>query len=102
MIIDTHAHVTGPMRIYEYFRGLSATTGPGTRPGKLTVSDDELEASLTPHLDEVSGVGTDVQILAPRPWAVPTGDRRQNIVMHITQEINDIVARSVQLHPDCF
>jgi 4-oxalmesaconate hydratase len=102
MIIDTHAHVTGPMRIYEYFRGLSGTSGPGARPAKLAVPDDELEASLAPHLAEVGGVQTDLQIIGPRPWAVPTGDRRQSIVMHITQEINNVVARSVKLHPDRF
>jgi len=33
---------------------------------------------------------------------VPTGDRRQSLVMHITQEINNIVACSVRLHPDRF
>lgn len=102
MIIDTHAHITGPMSIYGYFRGLSGTTGPGTRPGKLEVSDEQLEESLLPHLSEVGGVGTDLQIAGPRPWAIPTGDRRLSLVMHITQEINNLIARAVKLHPDRF
>lgn len=90
------------MRVYEYFRGLTGTSGPGTRPQKLDISDDELEQSLLPHLEEVGGVHTDLQITGPRPWAIPTGDRRQALIMHITQQVNDIIASSVRLHPDRF
>jgi 4-oxalmesaconate hydratase len=102
MIIDTHAHVTGPMEIYEYFRGFSGTSGGGSRPGKFEMTDEQIEASLVEHLEEVGGVGTDLQIIGPRPWAVPTGDRRQALVMHITQQINDMIARCAKLHPDRF
>ena len=102
MIIDTHAHVTGPMEMYEYFRGLAGTSGGGSRPKPPQISDDRLEESLKDHLDEVAGVGTDLQLIAPRPWAVPTGDRREPLVMQIAQSINDMIARSVKLHPDRF
>ncbi|MPZ47843.1 MAG: amidohydrolase family protein [Dehalococcoidia bacterium] len=102
MIIDTHAHVTGPMELYEYFRGLSGTSGGGGRGKPPVISDDRLEESIKDHLDEVGGVGTDVQLIAPRPWAVPTGDRREGVVMQVAQGINDMVARCVKLHPDRF
>ena len=32
MIIDSHAHVTGPMELYEYFRGFTNVSGPGAGP----------------------------------------------------------------------
>ena len=35
-------------------------------------------------------------------WAVPTGDRRENLVLQITQSVNDMIARSVKLHPERF
>ena len=102
MIIDTHAHVTGPMAMYEYFRGLSCTSGAAGRLGKFELSDEALEESLTDHLKEVGGVGTELQLVSPRPWAVPTGDRREALVMGITQQVNDMIARCVKLHPGRF
>ena len=102
MIIDAHAHVSGPMEMYEYFRGLSGTSGAGARVGRFDMSDERLEESLQDHLREVGGVGTDLQLASPRPWAIPTGDRREALVMSITQQVNDMIARVVKLHPDRF
>jgi 4-oxalmesaconate hydratase len=101
MIIDTHAHITGPTEMYEYFRGLSGTSGP-SRVQRFQVSDERLEQSLQGHLAEVGEVGTDLQLVSPRPWAIPTGDRRESLVVEVTQQVNDMVARSVKLHPDRF
>jgi predicted TIM-barrel fold metal-dependent hydrolase len=102
LIIDTHAHVTGPMEMYEYFRGLAGTSGAGVRMRTFEYSDERLEEALQPHLAEVGEVGTDLQLICPRPWAVPTGDRRETLVMTVTQQVNDMVARAVKLHPDRF
>jgi OH-DDVA meta-cleavage compound hydrolase len=103
MIIDAHAHVTGPMEMYEYFRGYTNVHGPVVRGlRRYSIPDDQLEAALAPHLDEVTGVGTNVQLIAPRPWAVPTAERRVGLVMTITQSVNDMIAQSVKLHPDRF
>ena len=102
MLIDAHAHVTGPSELYSYFGVLAGRSGPpaGVKPPEL--SDERVEESLKPHLDEVAGVGTDLQVVSPRPWAIPTGDRREGVVLRITQEINDFIARCVKLHPDRF
>ena len=102
MIIDAHAHVTGPMELYAYFRALAGGSGPGAKLSPPEISDDRIEESLKDHLAEVGGVGTDLQLISPRPWAVPTGDRRESLVMHVTQQVNDMVARCVKLHPDRF
>ncbi|MSQ24124.1 MAG: amidohydrolase [Chloroflexi bacterium] len=102
MIIDTHAHISGPMEMYEYFRGLAGTSGGGAAVGKFAFSDERLEESLKDHMVEVSGAGTDLQLVCPRPWAVPTGDRRAPLILEVTRQVNDMVARSVKLHPDRF
>lgn len=101
MIVDVHAHVSGPPGLYAYFRELQASLGP-MRPQAPVFSDEELEASLTAHLTEVGGVGTDVQLVSPRPWAIPTAERREAVVMQITRTVNDMLARAVRLHPDRF
>ncbi len=103
MIIDSHAHITGPNELYEYFRGftnVSGAAGRGIR--RYPIPDDLLEQSIKSHLSEVEGVGTDLQLIAPRPWAVPTAERRIGIVVSITQQVNDMVAQCVRLHPDRF
>lgn len=103
MIIDSHAHVTGPMEMYEFFRGYTNVSGPvGRGLHKFSISDDRLEEALKPHLDEVLGVGTELQLIAPRPWAIPTADRRVSLIMTITQSVNDMIAQSAKLHPDRF
>ena len=101
MNIDAHAHITGPMELYNYFRGLTGGSGQA-RLTPPDFSDERLEESLQAHIAEVSDVGTDLQIVSPRPWAVPTGDRRENLVLQITQSVNDMIARSVKLHPERF
>jgi 4-oxalmesaconate hydratase len=99
MLIDTHAHITGPPGLYAYFRELSASTGP-FRPKASEFSDEQIEESIAPHLEEVGGVGTDLQLVSPRPWAFPTAERREAVVMHMASATNDMIARCVRLHPD--
>src|SRR5215213_11226548 len=101
MIIDTHAHVTGPAELYAFSRELQAAQGP-FRPTRPDLPDELIAQSLTGHIDEVDSVGTELQLVSPRPWAVPTGDRREALVMTVTQQVNDMIARAVKLHPDRF
>ena len=86
VIIDAHAHITGPMELYQYFRQLTGGSGPA-RIAAVEYSDERLEETLAPHLAEIATVGTDLQLVSPRPWAVPTGDRREAIVLQITARL---------------
>ena len=102
MIIDTHAHISGPPEMYDYFRRLTATTGPAPRLQRPNLSDEVIEASIKDHLAEVEGVGTNLQLICPRPWAFPTMERREALVLNMAQTTNDMIARCVALHPDSF
>jgi len=103
VIIDSHAHVTGPAELYEYFRGFTNVSGPAARGfGRFSISDERLEESLADHLTEVEGVGTELQLIVARPWAIPTAERRSALVMGIAQQLNDMIAQSVRLHSDRF
>jgi len=101
VIIDVHAHVTGPAELYAYFRELQASLGP-MRPKPPVFSDEQIDASLADHLSEVKAVGTDLQLVSPRPWAIPTAERREAVVHEITRQVNDMLGRVVKLHPDRF
>ena len=57
MNIDAHAHITGPMELYNYFRGLTGGSGQA-RLTPPDFSDERLEESLQAHIAEVSDVGT--------------------------------------------
>lgn len=99
MIIDAHAHISGPMRVWEHFREL-AGMAPGFKPAPLNLTDDEIQESLRDQLSGSAAVGTDMQFVVGRPWAIPTAFRRESAVMYITQQVNDMFARCVQLNPD--
>jgi predicted TIM-barrel fold metal-dependent hydrolase len=101
MIIDTHAHVTGPATLYEFSRELQAAQGP-FRPKRPEITDKMIEDCMQGHLGEVGGVGTDLQLASPRPWAIPTGDRREQVVEAITRAANDMIARATELFPGRF
>ena len=101
MIIDAHAHITGPLQIWEHFREV-AGMAPGIPPTPIQISDQQLQDSLVDHLEAVSAVGTDLQFVVGRPWAIPTALRRESTVLYITQQVNDMFARCVNLHPDRF
>ena len=102
MIIDTHAHISGPTEMYDYFRRLTATTGPAPRVQPPDLSDELIESSIKDHLAEVEGVGTNLQLIGPRPWAFPTMERREALVVTMAQTTNDMIARCVALHPGSF
>jgi predicted TIM-barrel fold metal-dependent hydrolase len=101
MIIDTHAHVTGPAELYAFSRELQAAQGP-FRPTRPDLPDELIAQSLTGHIDEVDSVGTELQLVSPRPWAVPTGDRREAVVEAVTRAANDMIGRATQLFPERF
>ena len=82
MNIDAHAHITGPLELYAHFRSISSNSGPAPRPKLPEFSDELMEASLKGHLAEVADVGTDLQLVSPRPWAIPTGDRRESCLVY--------------------
>jgi predicted TIM-barrel fold metal-dependent hydrolase len=103
MIIDIHARVAAPVEFYEYFRGFINVSGPAGRAmTHFPLSDERLEETLKGHLAEVAAVGTDLQCIAAESSAIPSAERRAALVMNITRQLNDMVARCVKLHPDRF
>ena len=107
MIIDIHAHFTAPEKLFAYKANLLASRGRSR--GVVKLSDDEITAALnkpvhggTSHLAQLIEVGTDVQIISPRPYQLMHSEKPEQVVHNFTQSCNNLTARQCELFPDKF
>ena len=100
MIIDCHAHVSAPVELWAYKAGLRSHRGAHGR-GKVNVSDEQIryaveehkEAFPHPHLPYIDKVGTDVQLVSPRPFQLMHSEKPAKLVKWIHEEVNNIIHR---------
>jgi len=107
MIIDCHAHVSGPKAYWAYKAGL--VSHRGSHNGGLTLSDQEILAAwnakeMAPvgHLDHMQKCQIDVQFISPRPFQMMHSEKPAKIVHGWTAVTNDLIRRSCELMPDKF
>ena len=109
MIIDCHAHVSAPVELWAYKAGLLSHRGAHGR-GKVNVSDEQIryaveehkEAFPHPHLPYIDKVGTDMQLVSPRPFQLMHSEKPAKLVQWFHEEVNNIIYRETQLYPDRF
>ena len=109
MIIDCHAHVSAPVELWAYKAGLLSHRGAHGR-GKVNVSDEQIryaveehkEAFPHPHLPYIDKVGTDMQLISPRPFQLMHSEIPAKLVQWFHEEVNNIIHRETQLYPDRF
>lgn len=100
MIIDAHAHVVAPDSLYAYRANLMADGGYYI--GQPKINDDALAASAQSNIETMDGVGTDVQLLSPRPYYQGHSMQPSRLVHAWIRANNDVIARTVELHPTRF
>jgi OH-DDVA meta-cleavage compound hydrolase len=108
MVIDCHGHVSAPAELWVYKAHLLSHRGEHGR--RMTeVTDDEIlhyankkEMAPCGHLDMLDRVGTDLQLLSPRPFQMMHSAKPGFLVHWFTEETNNIIARTVKLLPDRF
>jgi predicted TIM-barrel fold metal-dependent hydrolase len=100
MIIDAHAHLVAPDGLYA-FRALLLADG-GYHAGAPKVSDDALAEAAAGNVAIMDSVGTDLQLLSPRPYHLGSSMQPPRLVDPWIRANNDMVARTVALHPDRF
>lgn len=101
MIIDSHGHTTLPPEVFEYQAKLVASRGyPILKPP--SVSDEVLKRSMDKHVRTLEDVGTDLQLLSPRPYHAMHSVGPSRIVHMWTSYVNDIIARQISLYPGKF
>lgn len=102
MIIDAHAHLVAPHSFYAHRSNLLVSGGQYGDPFRARVSDEELEQSAASNIALMDEVGTDVQLLSPRPFLTVNGTARWEDILAWTMDNNDLIARTVKLYPDRF
>ena len=100
MIIDAHAHLVAPEVFYAYKARLQSNGGH--HKGSAGISDDELAASAAKNVKLMDEVGTDVQLLSPRPFHLMTSEKPARSVHWWVEANNDLIARTVAMHPSRF
>jgi len=75
---------------------------PGVVPVPPRLSDEEIYESVREQVETVGSMGIGLSVVVGRPTAVPTALQRESTVMYITQQVNDLFARCVQLFPGRF
>jgi len=98
MIIDSHGHISPPAAAYQYHSGL--VSGRGTAPAFIpppALSDDDLLPSLKRHLSALDAVGTDVQLISPRPFAMLHSLRPRTVSRVWNTWVNDLIARHCEM-----
>ncbi|MBV8083568.1 MAG: amidohydrolase [Chloroflexi bacterium] len=102
LIIDAHAHATPPNDLLAFNYRLTMSPPRYRGRARPQVSDDSIAATLQDHIRDVDAVGTDVQLISPRPWAFPTSIADQAAVETMCTASNDVIARTVKLFPARF
>ena len=108
MIIDCHGHLSPPSELWAYKASLMSHRGEhGRRMDPLTDEQileaaNKIEMAPCGHLDMLDRVGTDMQLLSPRPFQMMHSAKPARLVHWFTEETNNLIARSVQLMPDRF
>lgn len=101
MIIDIHAHLVAPPKLYAFRSNLQASGGAHGSESS-NINDDELAECATSNVEIMDSVGTDVQLLSARPYQLMHSEQPAQIVRTWVAENNDLIARTVALYPDRF
>src|ERR1700719_225327 len=107
MIIDSHGHVTAPEKLYVYKANILSHRGAHGR-GSHGASDQEIKDALnspvfggTSHLEQLKEVGTDMQLISPRPYQMMHSEEPK-VVRWFIEETNDIIYKQTKFYPNVF
>lgn len=100
MIIDTHAHSIFPQAINAYVADLVASRANPTSGPRQPITDEMLEAPMKKHIENMDAVGTDWQIISPRPFMLMHSIEPPKVTEVWTKFNNDQIARQVKMFPN--
>lgn len=108
MIIDCHGHLSPPPELWVYKSHIISHRGEHGRR-MPEVSDEDIlyyankkEMAPCGHLDMLDAVGTDLQLLSPRPFQMMHSMKPGKLVHWFTEETNNLISRTIKLLPNRF
>lgn len=108
MIIDCHGHVSAPAQLWVYkslllsHRGEHGRRFPELTDAEILAAANRREMAPCGHLDMLDRVGTDLQLLSPRPFQQMHSEKPGYLVHWLCEETNNIIARQVRLMKERF
>lgn len=102
MIIDIHGHYTTAPAALNAYRGRQMALQNKPVKGALSITDEQLAASLAGHLEQMGSRGIDALFLSPRASAMGHDVGDEVISKHWTEINNDLIARVADLYPGRF
>lgn len=101
MIIDAHGHVSAPPELYAYKALLLSARGAhGQR--YPSISDERLFETAGRHRDGLAKLGTDHQLISPRPYQLMHSEPLTKLVRWWVEANNDVIARVCRAFPETF
>jgi 4-oxalmesaconate hydratase len=101
-IIDAHAHLVAPASLYAHRGNLEVAAGQYGDFYRAALKPADLEASAASNVASMDAVGTDVQLLSPRPFLMINGKARWTDIQAWVWDQNDTIASTINLHPTRF
>jgi 4-oxalmesaconate hydratase len=104
VIIDVHAHLVTPLSVMGIRTALQVSGGQHSIEWikQTQLSPDELQKSVKNNIAMMDKVGTDMQFLSPRPFALMHSHRRFADVDIWVRLQNDMIHENVKQYPTRF
>lgn len=103
MIIDAHAHLVTPMSLFAIRSLIEVSGGHNTRAYlRGFVTDEEIRKHADQNIALMDAVGTDMQLLSPRPFTLMHSHNRFDDIDIWVGIQNDVIHRVTELYPDRF
>jgi len=104
VIIDAHAHLVTPMSVFAVRTILQAAGGQHSKEWyvKRWIGEDDIPRTAAQCVALMDEVGTDVQLLSPRPFILMHSHHEPTDVRIWAEINNDLIAQTVGLYPDRF
>jgi 4-oxalmesaconate hydratase len=103
MIIDAHAHLVTPMSAWAIRTLIQSSGGHNSRDYlRSFISDEELKKHADRNVALMDEVGTDIQLLSPRPFTLMHSHERASDVRMWIEIQNDLIHRVTEFYPDRF
>lgn len=100
-VIDIHGHVSAPAELYAYRSILMAGRGAHGREG-VKLPQAAVQRAAERHVGLLDKVGTDIQLISPRPFQLMHSEEPADIVRWWTKATNDAVKAQVDVAPERF